>query len=180
MEIVDTIPRRTRKRKFPRDTTTQATAFPASPSVQPAEELRDNADAKKKVEQAVKEIPEIFTPENVIWVFDAYVAILSFLYSYALKTSFEAIQEELEFSQEQKEGLAKPLAKICSKYAPAEWAGMKDEIQLVTMLGIYTVASFQRARNVAKKEKEKERDKDRTVPVAPMRPQPVREQHVPA
>ena len=158
----------------------QPAAFPSNESTGIAENLEQDAADKKKVIAAAAEIPEIFTPEQVVWVFDAYVAILSFVYSLVLKTDFKAIQEELAFSEEQKEMMAKPLAKICSKYAPSEWAGMTAEIQLITMLGVFTVASFQRARNVQRRLDEKAKDAARTQPVQPIRREPLREAHVPA
>jgi hypothetical protein len=158
----------------------QSTAFPQEESVRAAESIEQDAADKEKVRAAAAAIPEIFTPEQVVWVFDAYVAILSFVYSLVLKVDFKAIQDELEFTPEQKEQMAKPLAKICSKYAPSEWAGMTAEIQLVTLLGVYTVSSFQRVRNVQRALDEKKKDAERTRPVQPIRTQPMREEHVPA
>jgi hypothetical protein len=158
----------------------QPAAFPSDSTSSAVENLEQDAADKKKVKEAAAAIPEIFTPEQVVWCFDAYVAILSFVYSLVLKVDYKAIQDELEFSPEQKEQMAKPFAKICSKYAPSEWAGMTAEIQLVTMLGVWTVASFQRARNVQKTLVEKEKDATRTRPVQSPRPQPIREEHVPA
>jgi hypothetical protein len=179
--IVTEPTRRTRKRRFQRDETVQATAFPQSTSVAPAaEELREDATKKEEVKKAAAAIPEIFTPENVEWAFDVYVGILSFVYSLVLKCDFKAINDELDFTKEQKESMSKPLARILSKHAPAEWAGMTDEIQLVMTLGVWTVASFQRARNVQKAQEEKKKDAERTQPVAPIRREPQREIHVPA
>ena len=176
---------RQRKRGRPRkyeavDDSVQPHAFPTTETPRAAENLEQDAAEKEKVRKAAAAIPEIFTPEQVEWVFDGYVAILSFVYSLALKTDFSAIQEELSFSKEQKESLSKPLAKICSKYAPSEWAGMTAEIQLVTMLGVWTVASFQRAKNVQRALDEKKKDAERTQPVQPIRREPIREAHVPA
>lgn len=172
------IPRRTRKRKFPRDESVQASAFPQSPS-SPADEIRSDAAQKDEVKKAAAAIPEIFTPQQVEWVFDVYVGILSFVYSLALKSDFKAINEELEFTDDQKKALAEPLAKVLSKYAPSEWAGATAEIQLITTLGIWTVSSFQRARNVQKKLEEEKKAENRTRPVAPMH-RPQSEIHVPA
>lgn len=173
--------KRGRPRKYPRDeSVAQTSAFPVDEMPRAAENLEQDAAEKEKVKKAAAAIPEIFTPEQVVWCFDAYVAILSFVYSLVLKTDYKAIQDELEFSPEQKEQMAKPLAKICSKYAPSEWAGMTAEIQLVTMLGVWTVASFQRARNVQRALDEKAKDAERTRPVSPIRQQQVREVHVPA
>lgn len=174
-----------RKRGRPRKVDTaqsgavQDTPFPSTEDTK--SKISEDAKEKENILEAANKIPEIFTAEQVEWVFDAYVAILSFVYSISLKVEFDAVQKELEFSKEQKEMLSKPLAKICSKYAPASWAGMQSEIQLVTMMGVWTVASFQRAKNVAKAEEEKKRDKERTQPVAPMRQrESAREIHVPA
>lgn len=177
MEI--SAPKRFRKRRIARDESAQASAFPMNESARPAEELRDNAEQKEQVKKAAATIPEIFTPEQIEWVFDVYVGILSFVYSLILKCDFAAIQKELEFTDEQKKSMSKPLARILSKHAPAEWAGMTDEIQIIMSLGVWTVASFQRARNVAKSLEEKKRDAERTQPVAPMRREPQREIHVP-
>lgn len=146
----------------------QETAFPIEPEpefVETEQRLGRDAEAKKRVAAAIKEIPQIFEPAQVAWVFDAYVAILCFVYSIILKVEFKLLQDELSFSTEEKETMAVPLAKICSKYAPSSWAGMSSEIQLITSLGIWTVASFQRARNVAAKEAEKQRQENRTRPV---------------
>src|SRR5882724_10192099 len=164
----------------------QTSAFPSAESTAteqtPPMAARISSDAKEKesILEAAKKVPEIFTAENVKWVFDAYLAILCFVYSIALKTEYSALQEELSFDEEQKNMLAEPLAKICSKYAPSSWAGMAPEIQLVSQMGIWTVASFQRAKNVARKEQEKKRDAERTQPISPIRNDARREVHVPA
>jgi hypothetical protein len=163
------------------ETAHQTSAFPTSETREatPATKISGDAKNKKEILEAAGEIPDIFTKENVKWVFDLYVALLCFAYSIALKAEFSALQDELSFDEEQKDSLAVPLAKICSKYAPSEWAGMAAEIQLVTMMGVWTVASFQRARNVAKAQEEKKRDAERTQPVQPIR-QNRSEVHVPA
>lgn len=172
--------KRGRPRKFARDESAQPSAFPLIDG--PAEAINDDAEEKRKVAEAAKHIPEIFSPSDVIWCFDVYVALLCFLYSMALKVPFDALENELSFSQDQKELMAVPLSKICSKYAPAEWAAKKDEIQLIVMLGVYTASSVQRARNVAKQiAEEKKRNEEKTVPLDPMRRvAPMREAHVPA
>lgn len=180
MEILQPTRRKYRKRITPRDESAQASAFPVNDATRPAEELRGNAAEKEDVKKAAAAIPEIFTPEQVEWVFDVYVGILSFIYSLILKTEFDAIQKELEFDKDQKKSLSVPLAKVCSKYAPSEWAGMTAEIQLITMMGIYTVSSFQRARNVQRVVEEKKKDAERTQPVQPIRREPLREVHTPA
>jgi hypothetical protein len=157
----------------------QESAFPVDNS--PADPLNADAEEKRRVAEAAGKIPEIFTPDQVKWCFDTYVAILCFVYSLVLKTDFKALQTELEFTEEQKDAMAKPLARICSKYAPSSWAGMSAEIELIAMLGVYTVSSFQRAKNVAAKEEEKKKDAGRTQPVAPMpRARQQSEVHVPA
>lgn len=144
-----------------------------------ADSLANDAADKKRIAAAAKEIPVIFKPEQVEWVFDAYVAILCFTYSIILKTDYSALETELKFDNDEKEMMAKPLAVICSKYCPSQWAGMSAEIQLITSLSIWTVSSFKRAKTVAEKEKEKERDKNRTQAVAPMQ-RAVTEIHVPS
>lgn len=163
-------------------------AFPSAESIDTdsistpaatAERLTSDAADKKSIAAAAKEIPVIFKPEQVEWVFDAYVAILCFTYSIILKTDYSALETELKFDKEEKEMMAKPLAVICSKYCPAQWAGMSAEIQLITSLSIWTVASFKRAKTVAQAEKEKERTKNRTQAVAPMQ-RAATEIHVPA
>src|SRR5258706_216627 len=80
------------------------------------QKLGRDAEAKKRVAAAAKEIPQIFEPEQVVWVFDAYVAILCFVYSIILKIEFKLLQDELSFSEDEKKIMAVPLAKICSKY----------------------------------------------------------------
>jgi hypothetical protein len=180
MEILSPTRRKYRKRNTPRDESAQPSAFPSSQSNDTAAQLKDNAAEKEEVKKAAATIPEIFTPEQVAWVFDVYVGIISFVYSLVLKCDFKAIQEELEFTAEQKDAMAIPLAKICSKYAPSEWAGMTAEIQLIMTLGIWTVASFQRARNVQKAIEEKKKDAERTQPIQPIRREPMRDVHVPA
>ena len=179
MELANATPRRTRKRKFPRDESAQPSAFPSTAN-STAESIRENAQEKKEVKTAIAEIPEIFTTEQVMFVFDVYVGAISFIYSLILKTDFTAINDELKMEEEQKRLLAEPLAKVCSKYAPAEWAGATAEIQVISMLGIWTATSFQRARNVQKQLEEKKRDAERTRPVQDIRREPQREIHVPA
>ena len=172
--------RRGRPRKMARDESAQTSPFPTVEMETPSEQkIGEDAAAKQKILDAAKQIPEIFTPDQVKWVFDAYVAILCFVYSIALKTEFKALQDELEFSEEQKDAMAKPLARICSKYAPASWAAMAPEIELVTMLGLFTVASFGRAKLVVEKVAEKKKDAERTQPVAPINRSRT-EIHVPA
>src|SRR5229473_5977424 len=84
----------------------QESAFPSSePSIeQPppqAAKISNEAKEKESILEAAKKIPEIFTTEQVRWIFDCYVALLCFIYSIALKTDFSALQEELSFSDEQ-------------------------------------------------------------------------------
>lgn len=133
-----------------------------------AEKIKRDAKLKKEITEASKEIPQIFSPEQVMFVFDAYVAILSFGYSIVLKTEYKLIYDELQFPDDAKEMMAKPLAKICSKYAPSEWAGMQAEIELISMMGLFTVMSFSRAKSVAEKEQQRivESQRKRNSPMA--------------
>jgi hypothetical protein len=168
MEIAE--PRRKyRKRRIPRDESAQPSAFPSTPNAPAAERIETDAAEKDSVKKAVAAIPEIFTPEMVGWLFDVYVGIISFVYSLILKVDFNEISKELEFTEEQKELMSKPLARILSKHAPASWAGISDEIQLITQIGIWTVVSFKRAKMVQDRIAEKKKDAERTTPVAPMR-----------
>lgn len=172
--------RRGRPRKDAADiAASAAAAFPASDTdaIPVAPAISDDAKEKKKVLEAVKEIPEIFTPEQIEWVFDAYVGILCLVYCNILKTDFMALWEELKFDDETKKSLSKPLAKICSKHAPASWAANTAEIEIVMMLGVWTASSFKRAKNVQQAQLEKKRDAERTQPMPPTRPQ--REVHLP-
>src|SRR6266481_4606155 len=91
----------------------QNVAFPSSEpetttSVPPqaADKIASDAKEKESILEAAKKIPEIFTAEQVKWFFDVYVAVLCFVYSIALKTDFTALQEELSFSEDQKDQLA--------------------------------------------------------------------------
>lgn len=118
-------------------------------------ELKEDAQRKKEISKAIKEMPQIFSAEQVAWVFTAYVMLLSFAYSYVLKSDYEAIFAELDIDERTKMEMAKPLAKIASKYAPANWAGMTDEIQLISQVGIYTATSFGRAKLIVQREQEK-------------------------
>jgi hypothetical protein len=167
MEVTET-KRRYRKRGTPRDESVQPSAFPSSVN-SPAAEFERDATEKRDVKKAVAEIPEIFKPEAVAWLFDVYVGIVSFVYSLVLKVEFKEISEELEFTEEQKNELAKPLARILSRHAPASWAAHSDEIQLLTQMGIWTVVSFKRAKMVQEKVSEKKKDANRTQPVQPIR-----------
>jgi hypothetical protein len=115
---------------------------------------------KKDIAQAVKEIPQIFTPEQVVWVFDAYVGAVSFIFALVLKADFKIIWEELKLDDDVKKVWAKPLAKIASKYAPSAWAGMTAEIELVASMGIWTVTGFGRAKKVVE-------DKRQTITLEP-------------
>lgn len=143
--------------------------FPTIDSEGPAVEsiAADNSE-KNRIKKETEKIPEIFTPEQVVWVFDVYVGIVCFVYSILLKTDFNALHKELKFEAEEKQQMAIPLSKILSKHAPAEWAGMSAEIELITCLGIWTVTSFTRAKQIAEKEKEAKQLKERTVPVRPV------------
>lgn len=157
----------------------QPSAFPSQSSEPLPARIEENAAEKNKVLDAVNKIPDIFTPEDVAWFFDVYVGLLCYVYSIVLKTDFKALYDELEFKDSQKKDMAVPLSKILSKTVPASWAGLKNEIQLIGMLGVYTVVSFKRAQMVANKEVEKKKDAERTQPVAPMNRQRA-DVHVPA
>lgn len=115
----------------------------------------ESARRKKAAADLVKQIPEIFTPEQVVWVFDVYVGLICFVFSLLLKTEFKALHDELKLDEDVKILWAKPLARVASKYAPTEWAGMTAEIELIACLGLWTATAFGRAQNVAKKEAEK-------------------------
>lgn len=171
---------RGRPRKYPRDESAQPSAFPEATRTVASERIEEDAKEKEGVKKAVEAIPEIFTPDGVKWVFDVYVGLISFIYSLLLKVDFKEINDELKFEEDQKDQLAIPLAKILSKHAPASWAGSTAEIQLITMMGVWTVASFQRARNVQRKAEEAKKAENRTRPVAPIQREPSREIHVPA
>lgn len=123
--------------------------------------IKKSAKSKKDIQEVIKEIPEIFTPDQVKFVFDLYTGILAFVFSLVLNTEFSPIFDELKFEDDAKDVMAKPLAKICSKYAPNEWAGMQAEIELIAMLGLYTITSFSRAKNVAEKEAKKLQEENR-------------------
>jgi hypothetical protein len=179
MEIAERPRRKYRKRSTPRDESAQPSAFPANEAPEISSGINEDAAKKKEVLEAINKIPEIFTPADVKWCFDVYVGILCFVYSIVLKCDFKALQKELEFTDEQKDMMAVPLAKIASKTVPASWASLKNEFQLIGMLGIYTVTSFKRAQNVAKEEAEKKATAERTQPVAPMQRQRA-DVHVPA
>lgn len=148
-----------------------AAAFPSGDTAEipVAATISDDAKEKKKVLEAAREIPEIFSPQQVEWLFDAYAGILSFVYSIILKTDFNELWKELKFEDDVKKSLAIPLSKICSKHAPAKWAAHTAEIELLTMLGVYTASSFKRARNVQQEQLKKKMDAERTRPVEPMR-----------
>jgi hypothetical protein len=123
-------------------------------------DIKQDSAKKTAVAQAIKDIPQIFTPEQVAWMFDLYVGILCFIYSFIFKCDFKPLFEELKFDDKDKLTLAKPLAKIASKYAPHEWAGMTAEIELCASVGMYTVMSFKRAEIVAKREKERKQKEE--------------------
>jgi hypothetical protein len=139
------------------------------------EKLKEETDKKKQNVAAIKEIPVIFTAEDVVWVFDVYVGLICFVFSILLRCDFKIIYEELELDAAVKEAWAKPLAKIASKYAPAEWAGMTAEIQLICGMGLWTAAAFGRSKIIAEKEKQRKEDEKRhprnTVTAMPNTPQ---------
>lgn len=129
-----------------------------------------NAEEKKEIKKADNSVPQIFTADQVAFVFDVYVALLCLIYSFLFKCKFESLWEELSFDEREKLDLAKPLAHIASKYAPSTWAGMTAEIELITRMGIWSVASLKRASNVAaterrKKEEEEQRRRAEARPI---------------
>lgn len=139
-----------------------------------ARKLKADGEQKKAVLDAAKAIPEIFKPEDVKFAFDVYVGVICFLFSIAYKCDFTALYEELKLDEPTKEHLAKPLAKVFSKYAPAEWAGMTAEIELISFVGIWTVAAMPRAKTIADKEKQRKLQEQRggaRNPVTAMSPQ---------
>jgi hypothetical protein len=141
-----------------------------------ADHWKKNAEEKGKQAAAVANIPEIFRPDQVSFIFDILAIVLSFIYSQILKYDFKVIHEELAFDAEQKERLSIPLARICSKYAPSEWAGMTAEIELCCVIGVWMVAGFGRAKQaVAKDQQEKARATQQRRQVAQM-PQQQQEQ----
>jgi len=133
-------------------------AIDAEETSTPAVESSRKNAATAKVVSSVTE--EIFTPEQVAWVFDVYVVSLSFVYSLIFKTDFSVIHSELKLDDDIKIIWAKPLARVASKYAPKEWAGMSAEIELVGCVGIWTATTFQRARNVSVVEKERKKKEE--------------------
>jgi len=119
--------------------------------------LKKEAEEKQAAAKALKDIPQIFEPEHVAWVFDAYVGVICFVFSILLKTEFKLLFDELQLDQEVKMAWAKPLAKIASKYCPSEWASMTAEIELIASLGIWTATAFGRAKRIADDEIEKKK-----------------------
>jgi hypothetical protein len=117
------------------------------------EHWQKDAEEKGKQLSAVASIPEVFRPDQVEFIFDVLAIVLSFIYSQILKYDFKVIHEELAFDKEMKERLSIPLARICSKYAPSEWAGMTAEIELCTTMGIWMVAGFGRAKDAVQRDK---------------------------
>jgi hypothetical protein len=145
--------RRNQSVSFPSasDAASLDSAFPSADSPAVAAATLKDAKDKAEIQKAVAEIPEIFSAEQVKFTFDVYCALLSFIYSVALKSDYKAISAELSFEDAEKDLMAKPLARILSKYAPKEWAGMGPEIELITMLGVWTMTSVTRAKKAAEK-----------------------------
>jgi hypothetical protein len=120
-------------------------------------------DSDKKSNITPAEIPQIFTPEQVTWIFDAYVGLISLLFAFLLKYEFKIIFQELQFDAEDKMNFAKPLSRIISKHSPASWAQHSDEIQLIGAMGIWTAASFGRAKLAIRKAAQKKEDEMRNI-----------------
>jgi hypothetical protein len=134
--------------------------------------IKKDAEKKKDFTKAVAEIPEIFAPEQVAWVFDVYVGAICFIFSILMKVDFNVFYEELKIDDELKMMWAKPLARVLSKYAPSEWAMYSAEIELIASVGVWTATAFGRAKQIAQREKEKEktpaqRNRVTAVPPAP-------------
>ena len=128
------------------------------------EQIRQKYQKKKDLVQLAKEIPEIFKPEQVAWVFDIYELALSFVLSIALKSDYTVIHEELKMDEDQKLVFAKPLARIANKYVPTEWASYSAEIELITTMGIYTATSYGRAQAALKKDAERKQHRAQQQP----------------
>ena len=140
--------------------------FPNKPSLDPsavnefvasgdtAERIKNDATRKQQVAEAVREIPEIFEPEQIEGLLDVYSVILAFLFSVVLKAPFDIIHPAIKMDNDFKKSVSKPLAKLLSKLAPVEWAGMKDEIQVGIAVIIYSAASFGHAKSAVAKWKE--------------------------
>lgn len=127
-----------------------------------------DAKQKKDVKKSADAVPEIFRPEQVAWVFDVYVVALSFIFSITLKADYKIIHDELKFEDAEKDAMAKPLARIASRYAPTAWAGMTAEIELITTLGIWSVTSFRRAQMVATADRERKQKEKNASTVSHM------------
>jgi hypothetical protein len=136
------------------------------------EEKVPDVERESKIKQQNKDAeakyPEIFSEESVAWIPNAYVGFISFIHSQVLKCKWKVVFEELKFDDEQSKMMAKPIAKIASKYAPAKWAGETAEIELITMLGIFTAMSFNRAKMAVAKDKEKKETESKRRPVSPI------------
>lgn len=124
------------------------------------EKIKKDNTEKKEATQAVKDIPEIFSPDQVAWVLDCYVVAMSFVFSIVMKAEYKIIYEELKLDDEVKAAWSKPLAKIISKHAPSQWAYMTAEIELIGCLAIYSVTGFQRARVAVQRENEKKQQEE--------------------
>lgn len=131
-----------------------------------AEEVKADAKTKKEVKKAAEEIPVIFTAEQVSFILHLYVFLISFILSFVLKVDFKKVHEELKLEDAEALRVAEPLARVASKHAPATWAGMTAEIELIAWAGIWTVTAFRRVSAIADAEKKK---KDAPVVAPPPR-----------
>lgn len=133
------------------------------------EKQKKDVHRKQEAAKIIKEIPQIFTPDQVAWIFDVYVGAICFVFSMLLKCEFKSLYDELQLDQDVKLAWAKPLAKVASKYAPAEWAGMTAEIELIGSVGLWTATAFGRSKQIAEKERaEKEMElRNRRAGIAP-------------
>jgi hypothetical protein len=119
-----------------------------------AEEIKADATAKKELKKAADEIPQIFSAEQVAFILHLYVFIVSFILAYALKVDFKKVHEELSLEPKEALKIAEPLARVISKHAPAKWAGMTAEIEIIAWLGVWTTMAYRRVGIISDAEKE--------------------------
>jgi len=150
----------------------QKSAFPENQTGSPAESspvsaaVEQENEKKRKLLEEEKKIPVVFTAKDVSFVVTGYIIFLAFIFSVVLKCEFKSIHDEIKLDENETMGIAEPLAVVVSKHAPAEWAGMKAEIGLATMLGMITLAKLRSAQQIADKEhKRKQSEKAQPIPV---------------
>lgn len=108
------------------------------------------------------ETPSAISPSDVVWVFDVYGYIVAFLVCQALKAPFDVVHEEIKFDDEQKELMAKPLAKVIERHVPPEWLFYAPEFQLAVMVAGATTAKVNSAKEAVAKLKKAETEKKPT------------------